>query len=444
MQSNIPTKTVLKIAEKLANPDYIHKVSTAPKNTFFNKTTHPWNPFSLDFGYPALIIFFSEINAIFPDKLWVKARNHYTQTIIHELKSLGYHSISLSHGLTGIAYALWIASLKDESYKNLHTKIHHLLLCKFQTVTTPNVKKSGYTSYDLLCGICGYISYLLNFTHEPFSVELIKKFLTIIVQISGPLKIESQTVPGWLNPPDFFLDLPTEVAQEFLNLYPQGFFDLGVAHGISGYLSTLGKSLLCGIEVPKQVESILYIIDWLKNTRQSVASVPKVWPRRFGFNPSKSTIFESKCDFYFDGWSYGAPGIYNSILLAAKALKNEPLKRYCVKEFIQQIPRIKCYNYHKQLSFCYGAAGILSIAHQFLSLDKSEEISNLNDFLSHKIINEMDDSAPFGLKCIPLSVNPRTATPINNFGLISGVIGILLSLLMPYKNNNWPAIFMLR
>lgn len=435
---------VIQSAEKLANPDYVLSCSSRLENTFLNGSQHPWHPLSLDFGYPALMILFSEIDRVFPSKIWKNACKKYATGLLNALMTNGYSSLSLSSGLTGASFAAYIAFQNDPSYQLLHQKLHNLLLAKLKEISLPDLRISSYLDCDLMCGICGFLSYLYHFSHQEDEQDLIKRFLSFIIQTCGFIETPAGKVPAWLNSPASYAKLPQELSDELESLYPNGFFDTGLAHGVAGYLAALARGLSCGFKLPNQEEAMDNVCNWLKESRQEVSTVSEVWPRRFSFHTTNHSLIH-KCDFYFDGMGYGAPGIYNSIRLAASSLINKNLLAFCTTEFNKQLPRIQNIEFNDQLSLCYGASGILSIANQFASANKSIELDVFRKNVEKKIINRYDPTLPFGFKCVPLARKPFEASPIDNFGLISGVAGILLSLLTAHTNSRtlWTSMFLL-
>lgn len=420
-----------KIAQKLTDPDYVVRISEDPLNTFLNHSLHPWKASCLDYGYPALIILFSELDRMQPSKIWKKARHDYISLLIREIQTHGFQDPSLFFGLTGICSSLWVASQSDPSYLKLHLNLHCVLLKRIEDYYLARLKQLElnnqtpfYQEYDLVSGISGVIAYLLHFHKNEECRVLIGELLRTVVRISYFSPGEQ---PPWYISPDSILQYSKE--SNLLELYPNGFFDTGLSHGISGCLAIMAKATIAGFHLEHQQDAMKCVIQWLQMSRQNIGSIPNVWPKRFGYSSQSADDLEIGSDFYFDGWSYGAPGILNAMLLAAQSLNDQNLFNYAVQHWIASVPRLQTFNTLSGLSFCYGYSGILAIARHFARQTRYCQLDEMIDVLMSNILSRYDERLSFGFQCSSPSNSLQDMHLIDNVGLITGSIGVILTLL---------------
>ncbi|WP_194845014.1 lanthionine synthetase C family protein [Candidatus Rhabdochlamydia porcellionis] len=423
-----------------------------------NQKFSPWEPTTLGYGYPALILLFSEMNMFFPDPKWEKAYQAYIDLLTKELKTNGFLDPSLFAGLTGICFTIQFAAEQNPKYVKLHASLHFLLLHqiqKYYLIPIELAEKEGKLplpiQYGIISGLNGVLAYLLNYSTHQASKTIIHKILKHIVRVAGLIRVGSYEIPGWYANANYLLlkdgakMYPKGVVEKHLDTYREGCFDTGMAHGVSGCLAVLAKALLHGIEVPNHIKSMYAIINWLKNTKQNVGKIKQVWPKRFAFNPKKKNYVEIRSDVYFDSWSYGAPGISNAMILAASSLKDSHLYNYCINDFISISTRLQISKDLNCPSFFYGRSGNLTIIHQIYLATHLDIFSKSAQKLAELLVEQYNDQSPFGFKCIPPTNDLESTFSIDNIGLITGVSGIILSLLFSISENHrpWTQIFLL-
>lgn len=401
---------------------------------------------------------FSEINIFFPDPKWEKSYKNYIDLLCKELKLKGFLDPSLFAGLAGICFAVQLAAKQSPEYVKLHASFHSLLLHqiqKYYLIPIESAEKEDKLplpiQYGIISGLNGVLAYLLNYSTHKACKIIINKILRHIVRLTGPIRIGSDETFGWYANANYLLlkdgaqMYPEGVIEKHLDTYSEGCFDTGMVHGISGCLAVLAKALLHGIQVPDHIKSMYVIISWLKNTKQDVGQIKQVWPKRFAFNPKKKNHVEIRSDVYFDGWSYGAPGILNAMILAASSLKDANLHNYCIDNFISTSIRLQASKGIGCSSFFYGKAGNLTIMHQMHLATGLDIFSKNAQQLAELLVEQYSDQFPFGFKCIPPTDHLEDTFSIDNFGLMTGVSGIILSLLFLTSENHrpWTQVFLL-
>lgn len=427
----------LETAEKLKNPHTIAQVAARDENVFMDGIC-PWDPLSLDYGLPGLIVFFLEMDAHFPGSGWKSVYRQLMSQLIAHTQKCADTDLSLFSGLTGICFASQLAAERDSQFAPFHEALH------FQWMQSVEVnflevmerremwgKAPFFLELDGMSGLPCFVFYLLAHRHQPDSRELLRRILRQIVRYTANSFVTDQCFPGWfVNPrdPDVKKSLPPFILSEF----PDGFFEPGLAHGIAGSLAALAKALSCQVEVPGHRQAVRTLIDWLHDAKRPEETLGYIWPRRLGLNDTTARVED-----YFDGWAHGAPGILNTLLLAAHALKDQRLMESCERGIADMIHRIHQHQTTTNLPFCFGLSGVLAI----LCQARSPFAKDLSDL----IIAQYQTDAPFGFRCQAPSQDMNEAHLIDNPGLLTGSMGIILSLLMCLSKESprWISAFLL-
>ncbi len=443
----------LRVAENLKRTDSIWEIVSQRENRFVDEQVIAWEPMSLDYGYPGLIVFFSEMDAYFPGAGWNEQIYKLVSLLIPLIKEKNHSNFSLFSGLTGACFAIQIAAKQDSIFNKLDHQLCLLLaeeVGKYYCTSLDEFAELGHQpipfQYDAITGIGAFLAYFLNYKHIPQVEHLIRRLLKYLVNLSKPIQVEGSLVPGWyLSPYDLFYQksLPNFVSETLFQQYPKGFFELGMAHGIAGCLASLSKCLLAGIEIEGQREGVKRIASWLLGTCQSVDQTRLVWPKKLGFSSKNPySIAVEKLEI-IDAWSHGSPGIFHSLILAAKALKEKNIGRRCILGLQEVAKRAK--QSSNNLPFCYGISGTLTILQcAALSEEKACFREGIEGIVK-QILENYSVNFPFGFKCVAPANREEDFRMIDNPGLATGSIGILLSLLLfnSKKIRPWFPIFQL-
>lgn len=161
-----------------------------------------------------------------------------------------------------------------------------------------------FAEYDLLRGLTGIGQLLLRF--RP-GTDALARVLRYLVRLTEPLRIDSDTVPGWWVEHDPDPLLPT----------PGGHTNLGLAHGISGPLALLAAAMRREITVDGHREAIDTLCAHFDQWRQDTEN-GSWWP----YWINRHDHARGRIDQPRPGrpsWCYGTPGIARSQQLAALA-----------------------------------------------------------------------------------------------------------------------------
>lgn len=450
-------KICFQVAEKLKNTDSIAHIAAREENAFMNGILSPWDPVSLDYGYPALIVFFSEMDTQFPGQGWDEKYKNGIDQLLDVLKEREVNDFSLFSGFAGVCFAIQLVAQKDRAYANVEdtfcfTLMHHIE----QSYLEPLERGEKFgklplpSEYDAINGLPCFVFYLLAYRSKSDVRTVIERILRQLVRVTWDIPLDGYQVPGWyVNVQDVNIQqaAPQFANAHLLKTYPNGYFETGLAHGIAGCLAALAKAFSCHMEVTGQRAAIDKIIYWLRHSQKEINTVGYVWPRRMGLNFHARGFLEVRADeYYFDGWAHGAPGILNTLLLAADALNDEELRSYCVKEFHKMIERVQHHKTSRGLPLCYGLAGVMTILYNAEFLTKENAFAETIREIATTIISQYQQEAPFGFKCLAPTNQIDENLLINNPGLLTGSIGVVLSLLLTISkpHPDWLSICLLK
>jgi len=447
-------RNCLLVAQKLKNPQEVAQIALRDENIFMEEIS-PWDPLSLDYGYPGLIVFFAEMDTHVPNEGWrevYQSLMNDLETIVKEIEPTDF---SLFGGFTGVCFATQLIAQKDPSYSKLDDiyrfKLMQYLEGEFLSLIESE-EEIGRTllpsEHDAIEGLPCFVFYLLAYQDNSDVRELLERMLYQLVRVAKDISVENCKIPGWyvnLHDSRIRQAVPKHIVEDLLKNYPNGFFETGLAHGISGCLAALAKALSCQVEVEGQREAMYKIIRWLQQSQEEVEGLGNLWTKRLGLNLKNPNFVEVRSTDYFDGWAHGAPGILNSLLLAACALKDHALVKECKEGLFKMMQRIRNHHTSRGLPFCYGLAGVLTIVHNAGVLLGNESLLESAREISEIILKESREEAAFGFKSIAPSNRYEEILLIDNPGLLTGSAGITLSLLFSISKRQprWLSIFLL-
>jgi hypothetical protein len=379
----------------------------------------------------------------FPNQSWDLAAHQVITALSEEIETRGAYNSTLFSGLTGICFAIHLASKGGTRYQKLLSNLHSTLFETLESDYLIPICERGRSPapgvlFDTITGITGVLAYLLHHLAQERAAILATEMVRSLIDITQLIQWKNLSVPGWISKGD---DL---VRPEQREMYQNGCFDTGMAHGLAGYLSILAKAYQSGIQLEGQQEAIKKMADWFFSLQQDVGMVRQVWPSRFGFDPEKKERVVILSAFYRDGWCYGSPGIACALFKAGTVLQSRSMKARALNIMEDAFLRVnkeplKC------ASFCHGLSGLLCMTHQMSLSTNSCLLRAAVSKLKMEILAHYNEDFPFGFRCLAADPDSDNECSIDNAGLLDGVVGILLSLLFTMRKEPrlWTSLFMI-
>jgi hypothetical protein len=257
---------------------------------------------------------------------------------------------SLYYGFPGIA---WVTSHLSgrlfETDPEDGAEIDEALL---QFMLHPSRK----SQYDLLHGLVGLGVYAIERLPRPSAARCLESVVTLLAERA----VHSPEGAAFFTPPE-------EILPAYRSSYPNGAYNLGVAHGLPGVVAILGGACHAGVATREARPLLDACVSWLLAREQPGASdfrfssyhAPDVEP-----TPSRLA------------WCYGDLGIAMALLVAARGAGEPAWEREAHRIALAAARRDPSRSRVSDAGICHGAAGV---AHLFNRLHQSTGDAELGE-----------------------------------------------------------------
>ncbi|MEM7351265.1 MAG: lanthionine synthetase C family protein, partial [Acidobacteriota bacterium] len=196
--------------------------------------------------------------------------------------------------------------------------------------------------YDLIKGLVGLGVYALEALPRPGARRCLELLLNHLERLAESID------PGltWHTPPEL---LPPHQRE----IYPEGYYNLGVAHGVPAVAALLGEMLAAGVATDRVTPLLEGAMDWILG--QELASDARArFPNCIaaGSEPQASRL----------AWCYGDLGLAASLLLAARGAARSDWEEQAVRIASASAQRPPDTAGVVDAGLCHGSAGL---AHLF-------------------------------------------------------------------------------
>lgn len=362
-----------------------------PANHSPSRGGAPWNPISLADGIPGIWVLFAEWDRLEPEGGW-KQSIHQHLLSLYRAMPLRIPDISLFSGVTGVAYALFIASDNQTNYTKTLSQLNQYITSQLaEGRTIP-----GMDSLDVVSGLCGAARYVLEtYRYDDRMREIAAPLITNIIKESVTM-IDSEL---------YGMDVQVQN---------------GLAHGLAGILALLITADHQQVEVENLQHTIHRIADYLaQQTRED--HYGRFWP----VSSQTSGLYrnEKKETRQIEGWCHGTLGISLTLLRAGIQFSNKDWKKIAAEAAGSVFSFGENELGSMTPSYCHGLAGLLHLANHFYTLCDIPEASLFAEKVASRLMYMFDESSPFGYR------DQEDTVYTDNPGLLQGAVGIALSLL---------------
>lgn len=265
--------------------------------------------------------------------------------------------------------------------------------------------------FDLVWGLVGLGVYALGRT----SALARKKLFFPILEVLRKSTVISANGFSWRTQPQF---MGTEKQS---GKYPEGNFNLGVAHGVPGVLGLFNLA-----------HKLEFNDDFIKlNIRETSKWICSNIKEDFG------SAFESIAGDNHPSrlaWCYGDPGVSLQLVSAAKILADEELLAAGMSIATKAISRFKTTSKIKDHGLCHGSAGLMITYGKLYYLTGYTPYLEAAEYWCDRILTSIENSATEGLTSL-YSWNGE-GQYVKKLGLLEGMSGIGLSL-QQFKNKQF-------
>lgn len=327
-------------------------------------------------------------------------------------------SPSLFMGFCGVA---WVADVLDEEL--LHSP--HDPNEAIDEALAGILETEDVREFDLISGLVGFGVYALQRLPRPGALECLERTVDLLAS-----RVHS-TPEGvaWFTPPE---ELPPGTRDVFRN----GYFNLGMAHGCAGVIAFLAGVVTAGVAAGTARALLDQAVPWLL-AREVRDAEDSVFPAVVGLDgyaePSRTA------------WCYGDPGIAAALALAAAAAGEEEwrveARRIALR--VARRPRELCGV--RDACLCHGAAGLAHILnHLGIHFEDEEIADSARAWIDRTLDMRTVGTGVGGFRTYRAGrdVEPRW---VDHPGLLAGSSGIALALLSALQSRPpvWDRAFLL-
>lgn len=384
---------------------------------------------TLSQGDPGLLMLFSNLKN-------ESASSYLRKRIIRNLKMVPI-DLSLFSGLSGIGLSFLIYEQEFKLNEPNLEVINKLILNKIGAICKVALQNpSDARSFDLVQGLSGVGQYLLKtiISGSKWSAEAYKKFNEIVKTLKEISDISSERKPFWISKQNQFLP-------EEMEIYRDGNYNLGMAHGIVGPINLFLDAYKNGL-----IEKKEYAEKWINELlsfKRNQNGQSLFWPRESG----GKEIFPGQEFIERNGWCYGNSIICYTLFKAGLIFKDSKLNIQAL-ELLDFITRSS----NKELvssNLCHGKAGLLTILEQIKrDYFKEESLEKCINNIQSRILNDFSNSYKYGFQDNSIPVIPGYTTSKDKIGILEGSSGIILALQDATAKNSiktvsWKSMFFL-
>lgn len=388
-----------------------------------------WNAVSLASGFPGLALLFCFLARAFPDESWFEIAVGYLSMAAEATQSEPLTHPGLFEGLSGLASVVALLYQDDRRYSKIYQSLNTQLSLQVQELSWYREGVTGVAAqdYDVLNGASGILGYLLTIDdpdgHAQQAIHTLLTYLIWLAETDAGFPQQHR----WYIPPAFY-------PPDQHTLYPEGYFNCGLAHGAAGPLAALALAWQTGYQLPGQRAAIDSLAHWL-----TTYSLLDEW----GINWSVCIPYPLKnwqnLSATRAAWCHGVPGIARALWLAGRALDNAALCQKAVEAMEGVFRRPEELLAAPAATLCHGKGGILAIALRFAQETQSAIILDHIPLLVEQILDQFDPNIACGFQDFD------SETWVSDPGLRTGACGAVLALLASVTDiaPTWDRAFLL-
>ncbi|MEW9698036.1 lanthionine synthetase C family protein [Paenibacillus sp. SI8] len=434
---------IMNIAERYKDPEHVRTLMLQEhQEELDGKHISSWEDLNLAMGFSGICLLLGQMDRLYPEGGWDYVGHRYLQLIQKTLEEKGVYSMSVWSGLSGILVAIRSLSRNGTRYQTMTDTLTNLMADSLQ-VTFDQMRGRWLddlqmSQYDVMEGLAGIGRAVLLFPDNARMKSVWQEIAEFFHQMSGTIDLNGQKVPAW------YVSSKNQFLSHEKVIYPNGNFNVGMSHGITGPLSFLSLSKLHGMEYPSMEEDIRRLADWVCEWK-STDSYGLIWPKRLPYEVwASGSLDANSVGENQESWCYGTPGVARSLWLAGKAVQNDTYAQVAVDGYlgISNRPREKWGLYSG--TFCHGLSGLLHTVQRMYSDTGVDEFGNLRDRLVDEVLKLYEPDSMFGYYDYDQSKGYLRKT--NQAGLLNGAAGtaLVLASLLGNEEPDWDAVFLIR
>jgi len=268
------------------------------------------------------------------DRLAKLAENRQVQAL-ESVSEHGWH-LGFYSGFAGVA---WASQHLDELLKSEEMLG---MSAELDDIVAQRVRQSPWQEpYDLIFGLVGLGLYALDHPDQNFAADVVPQIINRLAELAQEL---DGGLTWWTRPG----------LTENREYYPQGYYHMGVAHGIPGVIALLGRACAAGIAPDTAQRLLAGAMRWLFANRRSAGTgsiFSCLSPRCPDHKGRRSPSARS-------AWCYGDPGIAGILFSTARAIGDRELEKRALDIVRHDCARPMTETGVVDATLCHGSAGL--------------------------------------------------------------------------------------
>ncbi len=286
-------------------------------------------------------------------------------------------------------------------------------------------RKRWENDYDLVSGLVGIGVYALERLPQRSAAVCLK----LVVQRLEETAEETSDGIAWYTHPDLLPDWQREKC-------PNGYYNLGLAHGIPGVIGILGASYAAGVQRKPAKRLLEGAVEWMfrqKLPKGSTSTFP-VWTGP-GIKPEPSRA----------AWCYGDLGVSAALFLASRCVGNKKWEQMALEIACRTAERSLKEARVKDAGLCHGAAGLAHIFNRMFQATGNTTLRKAARFWFRHTLQLRRPGQGIGGFFTYTPKEDGTSSFRNDPDLVSGSSGIALALLAAISpvSPDWDRILLL-
>ncbi|MEU8887191.1 lanthionine synthetase C family protein [Streptomyces sp. NPDC048442] len=423
---------------RLADPQTVADVAGADGNREPVFNTLMWEPMALSHGYPGTALMFGELAR--RDPKWLAPADAHLRVALREMPRNPTNG--LYYGPAAVLAAAETVAGAEGHYATLRAKLTHWVaadqqkrLASLRERTERGEQGVPWFAYDVINGLSGTGRLLLDAAApeaggtgvvSDTADTALRATLEHLVRMTEPLDVRGERVPGWWIPQEL-----QPVEQDKIQ-YPEGDFNLGLAHGAPGPLTLLCLAAERGVEVPGLRDAVRALAQWLADWTMHDAAGP-YWPCRVSWQ-EETGAQRPDAGFTRTAWCYGAPGVAGALHRAGRLLGEQTWQDLAVSSMRVALERDESEWRVDGPTVCHGYAGLLQVLVRMARDTGDETLAAGARRMALRVLDFADEDAPFVFRHL-VPDHPegwRRATAhrrLDVAGVLEGAAGVACALL---------------
>ncbi|HEX4499303.1 MAG TPA: lanthionine synthetase C family protein [Thermoanaerobaculia bacterium] len=319
-------------------------------------------PASLAGGMAGEAVFYSYLALATPDEAAADRAAELVERAADELSSTPM-APNLYAGFAGVAWAMehlqgrLFESGGEEEGEDPMLEIDEALL-------GPLSRSPWAGEYDLIGGLAGLGVYAIERLPRPSAVAILEQVVTRLAELAE----EMPDGTAWFSA----VDRIPEWQREF---HPNGYYNLGVAHGLPGVVPVLAAACAAGVAVERARPLLDGAVRFLLAHRLEPGAISCFAGSYAPDEASTPTRL---------AWCYGDPGIASTLLAAARAVGEPEWERHALDIARVAAARPEGSSYVRDAGICHGAAGLGHLFNRMYQETGDEELARAARFWIEK------------------------------------------------------------